>query len=96
MGAPGGAYTNLKPSELKLMLDNKDFLLIDVHTPHEGTLPQTDGRIPYDQVEQNIAIFPTDKGAKTLVRLGYTNVYSLDGGMSAWKAAGYELIPEVR
>src|SRR4051812_41782172 len=51
--APGGAYTNLKPAELKAMLDHKDFLLVDVHTPHEGQLPQTDGRIPYDQVEQN-------------------------------------------
>jgi rhodanese-related sulfurtransferase len=107
---PEGAYTNLKPSELESMLGNKDFFLVDVHTPHEGRLPKTDARIVFDQVERNISSFPADKSAKivltcqtgsmsaeaskTLVRLGYTNVYNLDGGMVAWKAAGYELIPE--
>src|SRR4051812_48268388 len=59
-----GSYTNLKPSELKAMLDHKDFFLVDVHVPHQGTLPNTDARIPFDQVEQNIASFPSDKGAK--------------------------------
>jgi rhodanese-related sulfurtransferase len=107
---PDGAYTNLKPSELESMLGNKDFFLVDVHTPHEGRLPKTDARIVFDQVERNISSFPADKSAKivltcqtgsmsaeaskTLVRLGYMNVYNLDGGMVAWKAAGYELIPE--
>jgi len=107
---PDGAYTNLKPSELEVMLGNKDFFLVDVHTPHEGRLPKTDARIVFDQVERNISSFPADKSAKivltcqtgsmsaeaskTLVRLGYTNVYNLDGGMVSWKAAGYELIPE--
>jgi rhodanese-related sulfurtransferase len=32
--------------------------------------------------------------AETLVALGYTNVYEVDGGMKAWKAAGYELVRE--
>ncbi len=106
----GGAYTDLKPSELKPMLDNKDFFLVDTHIPPEGRLPKTDARIPFDQVEQQIAKFPTDKSAKivlacrsgrmsseasaTLVKLGYTNVYNLEGGMIAWQAAGYEIIPE--
>jgi rhodanese-related sulfurtransferase len=108
--APGGAYTNLKPVELKSLLDDKDFILVDVHTPHEGQLPGTDLRVPFDQVEQNIALFPEDKTAKivlscqtgsmsseaskTLVRLGYTQVFNLEGGMKAWQSAGYELIPE--
>ncbi len=105
-----GSYTNLTPAELKPMLDNKDFFLVDVHTPPEGRLPKTDARIAYNLVEQQISKFPADKGAKlvitcrsgrmsgiaseTLTKLGYTNVYNLAGGMDAWKSAGYEIIPE--
>ncbi len=105
-----GAYTNLTPSELKPMLDSKDFFLVDVHTPPEGRLPRTDARIVFDQVAQQIGKFPADKGAKivltcrsgrmssiaseTLVQLGYTNIYNLAGGMNAWKSAGYEIVPE--
>lgn len=106
----GGSYTNLTPAELKPMLDNKDFFLVDTHTPPEGRLPKTDARIQYDQIEAQVSKLPADKSAKivltcmsgamsteaskTLVRLGYTNVFNLDGGMSAWRAAGYELVPE--
>jgi len=57
---------------------------------------------------QRVSEYPADKAAKVvlycrsgrmsaivaqeLVAAGYTNVWNLDGGMNAWKAAGYELI----
>ncbi|MEO8287773.1 MAG: rhodanese-like domain-containing protein [Chloroflexota bacterium] len=107
-----GTYTNLTPAELKPMLDHKDFFLVDVHTPPEGRLPNTDARIPFDQVANRISELPADKGAKivlscrsgsmsseasaTLVKLGYTNIYNLKGGMNAWKDAGYEIVPEAK
>ncbi|RMF32566.1 MAG: rhodanese-like domain-containing protein, partial [Chloroflexi bacterium] len=34
--------------------------------------------------------------ARTLVKLGYTDVWNLDGGMIAWKAAGYSLVDKGR
>jgi rhodanese-related sulfurtransferase len=99
----GGNYTNVSVSELQTMLANKDFTLVNVHIPFEGNIAKTDLSIAYDQVAQNLDKLP-DKNAKivlycrsgrmsaiaaeTLVGLGYTNIWNLDGGMSAWEQAG--------
>ena len=104
----GGAYTNVTPAQFKPMLAAKDFVLVNVHIPYAGELEKTDAFIPYDQVEQNLAQFPADKNAKiflycqsghmsaiaaeTLIKRGYTNVWNLDGGMSAWESVGFSLI----
>ncbi len=90
------------------MLDKKDFTFINVHIPYEGEIAKTDAFVPYDEIDKNLDTLPADKNAKivlycrsgrmssmaaeTLVRLGYTNVWSLDGGMSGWEQQGYELI----
>jgi rhodanese-related sulfurtransferase len=103
----GGSYLNLTPLELKNVLGNKDFVFINVHVPFAGNIANTDLSIPYDQIEQNLAQLPADKNARivlycrsgrmsaiaaeTLVKLGYTNLWNLDGGMAAWEQAGYEI-----
>ena len=104
----GGTYTNVAPGQLKQMLAAKDFVFINVHIPYASEIAQTDAFIPYNEVEQNISKFPADKNAKVflycqsgrmsamaaeeLVKRGYTNIWNLDGGMSAWEAAGFPLI----
>lgn len=101
----GGTYTDLTANELNKLLDQKDFLLVNVHIPLEGNLPKTDLSIPYDTITQNLAQLPTDKNAKIvlycrsghmssiaakeLVKLGYTHISELAGGMAAWQQAGY-------
>ncbi len=101
-------YTKVSPAELTAMLAKKDFPLINVHVPYEGEIESTDKFVPYDQIGANLDKLPADKGAKivlycrsgnmsttaanTLVGLGYTNVYELNGGMYAWKEAGYQLV----
>jgi len=103
----GGSYTEVSVNELKSMLKGKDFTLVNVHIPFEGDIPNTDVSIPYDQIAQNLNQLPADKSAEivlycrsdrmstiaseTLVGLGYTNVYNLDGGMVAWENAGLDI-----
>lgn len=100
----GGVYTEVSVSELRYKLKNKDFTLVNVHIPFEGNIPNTDVTITYDQIAQSLDRLPTDKNAEivlychsgrmstiaseTLVGLGYTSIYNLDGGMVAWKNAG--------
>ncbi len=104
----GGSYTDVGAAGLATMLKNKDFLLVNVHIPYAGEIKDTDLFIPFDKIAENLSKLPSDKGAKivvycrsggmsaisarALVKLGYTNVWNLDGGMNAWKAAGYTLL----
>jgi rhodanese-related sulfurtransferase len=104
----GGTYTDVGAAGLQTMLATKDSLLINVHIPYEGELPDTDLFIPYNEVEANLDKLPVDKAsrlvlycrsgsmsaiaARTLVQLGYTDVGNLDGGMIGWQAAGYPLL----
>ena len=108
VSVPGGSYRNTSVSELQKMLASKDFTFVDVHIPFEGEITETDLSIPYNEIEQNLDQLPADKEAKivlycrsgrmssiaaeTLVRLGYTNVWNLEGGMIAWEKAGLPLI----
>ncbi|GBD93239.1 molybdopterin biosynthesis protein MoeB [bacterium BMS3Abin05] len=101
-------FQALSAAQLKTQLKKKDFLLVNVHIPYAGELPETDFFVPFNQIKQNIDKFPKDKNAKivvycrgghmsiiaagTLAKLGYKNVYYLSGGMRAWTKAGNKLI----
>jgi len=89
------------------MLENKDFIMINVHIPWQGDIAQTDLRLAYDQIEQNLDQLPQDKDAKILVYCltsgmakeaiaalldqGYTNLWILDDGTTARDEAGLVL-----
>lgn len=104
----GGTYTDVTQAQLNSMLETKDFPLVNVHIPYEGEILGTGLLVPFDQIEQNLSQFPQDKGAKiviycrsgsmsataasTLVKLGFSNIWNLDGGMVEWERQGYELI----
>ena len=103
----GGSYKNVNPKELNTMLKNKDFVFVNVHIPFAGNIAGTDLSIPYDQIENELSQLPSDKNAKIvlycrsghmstiaaekLVSLGYTNIWSLKGGMVEWEKAGFAL-----
>jgi len=94
------------------MLDHKDFTLINVKTPYIGEIVGTDLFIPYDQLGARAGELPASKSARvlvycrsgvesaqavqTLLHLGYTNVWNLDGGMNAWQSSGRTLVNKNR
>ena len=103
-------YRDVSPEELEELMASADPFLLDVHVPNEGHLAATDARIPYTEVADRAADLPPDPdsvivvycmsgrmseiAATHLVSMGYRNVLNLAGGMLAWKAAGYELLPD--
>lgn len=72
----GGSYADIGAADLAAMLTKKNFTLINVHVPYEGEIG---GRM------SAIAV-------RTLVALGYRDVWHLDRGMIDWQRAGYPLI----
>src|SRR3990167_2636488 len=100
-------YKNITSTQLKEMFEDKNFFLVNVHTPYEGEIEKTDAFIPYDQIEKNLDKLPIDKNAKIvlycksgrmsteaankLTDLGFTNVQNLLLGMHDWQSKGYPL-----
>jgi rhodanese-related sulfurtransferase len=94
--------------QLAAMLAQKDFFLVNVHIPYEGEIKDTDAFIVYDSIADNLDKLPQDKNAKIvvycrsggmsaiaareLVRLGFTQVSDLAGGMIDWEKSGYKII----
>jgi rhodanese-related sulfurtransferase len=104
----GGYWTNVTPDQLAEMLAHKDFTLLNVKKPYYAEIEGTDLYIPYDQLAARASELPSDKnakiliycrtgttskiGAQTLLDLGYTDIWNLDGGMVAWTASGRTLV----
>ena len=65
----GGSYQNITPDELNSMLEDKDFVFVNVHIPFAGNISNTDLSIPYDQIStpEYLNQLPTDKNAKIVL-----------------------------
>jgi len=101
------SFSPVSSKELGDMLVNKDFKLIDVHTPEQKHISKTDAFIPYDEIEKIVQILP-DKNEKIvlycrsgsmskivaneLIARGYTNVFDLSRGLNEWTSEGGETI----
>jgi rhodanese-related sulfurtransferase len=103
-GSPS-TYKMISVAELQTLRESgEDFLFVNVHIPLEGNIPGTDFTVPYNEIENNLSLFPADKNAKIVLYCrsdsmgneaaqkladnGYTDVYNLEDGYNAWKAYG--------
>jgi len=101
-GSPS-TYQMISVAELQALRESsEDFLFVNVHIPLEGNIPGTDFTVPYNEIENNLSLFPTNKDAKIvlycrsdsmgneaaqkLAENGFTDVYNLEDGYIAWKA----------
>ena len=104
-GSSSTGYKMMSIFDLQeLIRSNEDFIFVNVHIPLEGNISGTDFTVPYNEIEQHLDLFPSDKDARiviycrsgnmgndasqTLVENGYTNVSNLEGGYNQWKAQG--------
>jgi hypothetical protein len=65
----GGEYLDISVDELESMLENKDFLMVNVHIPFEGDLPNTDLSIAFDKIDQHLDQLPSDKNAPIVAEI---------------------------
>lgn len=93
--------------EFAARLEDPDVVVVNVHVPDEGNLPDTDVSIPFDEISESDAL-PADldtplavycksgnmsaDAVADLAALGYTDVVELDGGFDAWVDAGRGLL----
>jgi len=100
-------YADITVEQLAGLVEKEEVTLVNVHIPYEGELPGTDLFIAYDEIGDHLDELPakdapivlycrsgsmSTSAARELAGLGYSNVLEVDGGFSAWKAAGYELL----
>jgi rhodanese-related sulfurtransferase len=101
------AYEKIYIDQFVKMMDQKDFILINVHVPYYGEISQTDLLVPFNAIEQQKNDLPKDKNARIVVycmmgpmgdiaaeklaSMGYTRVSNFQGGMMAWSQAGRSL-----
>jgi rhodanese-related sulfurtransferase len=98
------SYKNISVDQFEKLMDQKDFTLINVHTPYQGEIDNSDLLIPFNAIDQYKNLLPKNKDAKIvvycmgdqmsyvaaerLIKMGYTRVFNLQGGMLAWQNQG--------
>ena len=100
------SWSRQNAGEFAATVEGERFVVVNVHTPEEGSIAGTDLTIRYDEILQAAAL-PADRAtplalycrsgsmsridAQALVDAGYTQIVELEGGVVAWEQAGRSL-----
>ncbi len=108
-GHSGKGFKSISSQELDQMLENKDFTLIDVHTPEQKHILGTDYMISYDEIDKIVSVIEGKNSkvvlycrsgsmskitAEELAKRGYKNIFELENGLNEWVKEGKEVLPK--
>ncbi len=86
-----------------------EYLIINTHIPYAGEVENTDANIPYNDLNALMAAIPSkdtpvilycrsgnmsQQAANALIAQGYTQVWDVPGGMTAWQESGRKLLDQ--
>lgn len=101
-GSEGLGWTRVSSQELSDMMAEQDVYLVNVHVPYEGQIVGTDAHISYTEIAARLDELPSDQpvviycrsgtmstqAAQDMLEAGATDFSELEGGFTAWEAAG--------
>jgi len=91
----------VNPDQFDELSAKSETFVLDVHTPEQTHISDSDVFIPYDKLEENKDQLPADKStpiliycrsgsmsreaSQTLASMGYTTIYDLEGGTQVYR-----------
>jgi len=91
----------INPDQFDELSAKPETFVLDVHTPEQTHISDSDVFIPYNKLEENKDQLPADKNtpiliycrsgsmsgeaSQTLASMGYTTIYDLEGGTQAYR-----------
>jgi rhodanese-related sulfurtransferase len=101
-------YVDVSVQQGKEMMDRGDIFILDVRTREEYNGSHINGStlIPVQELDIRFKELPRDKkilvycrtggrsvtASDILVKNGFTQIYNMQGGITAWKNAGYQAV----
>ncbi len=101
-------YVDISVQQGKEMIDRSEVFILDVRTREEYNESHINGStlIPVQELDIRFKELPRDKkilvycrtggrsviASEILVKNGFTQIYNMQGGITGWKNAGYEVV----
>jgi len=101
-------YVDVSVQQGKEMIDRGEVFILDVRTQEEYNESHINGStlIPVQELDTRFKELPRDKkilvycrtgsrsatASEILVKNGFTQIYNMQGGITEWKNAGYEVV----